>query len=123
MKNLKQIIDDISDEEFENFSTYAFLELVARDMDANPDNLVITDDQFFAEIDDLIGDAKNETLSSDDVVIETVSADFKGKDLPDVTELTDKTLKAIVMLTRQDKHLDALSELLEVDQDIGRYDK
>ncbi|WP_280603921.1 hypothetical protein [Vibrio splendidus] len=31
-KSLKQIIDDMYNEEFENFSTYAFLELIARDM-------------------------------------------------------------------------------------------
>ncbi len=33
-------------------------------------------------------------------VVEPVSADHNGKELPDVTELKDKTLDAIVMLDK-----------------------
>ncbi|WP_394139265.1 hypothetical protein [Vibrio chagasii] len=66
--------------------------------------------EFFAEIDDLIGGTKVERLSRGGFV-EPVSANHNGKELPDVTELKDKTLEAIVMLDRPPKRLDALDEL------------
>ncbi|WP_264877873.1 hypothetical protein [Vibrio agarivorans] len=52
-KNFKQILNDMSDDEFKDFATNAFLELV--------------------------DDAKVEALSIDDVVIKPVSADFNSK--------------------------------------------
>lgn len=91
-----------------------FLDLIARGINEHPEELIPATEMDRAEILALI-----ENL---DVDIDTLEVRVEAKTRPNTLRVSAETLAAVVESTKQSRRIDALNELSQLDQDMGRFD-